>query len=299
MMNLATETPWQSGRLDERSGPRQILFGRMYEDVSIELEAFPTGGRVMCIASAGCTAISLARDHEVVAVDINPRQLAYAAGRIRGEPARAGSVERLMNRMRVLGPVAGWWPERVRTFLDLDDPREQLEYWNRWLDTRTFRLLLNGLLSRTLLRMAYGRRLLDVLPLKMGEVMRQRMIRCFARHSNRTNPYLHSLLLGQMPSQQPPDDPGNIRLVHADAARLLENEPPGSIHGFTLSNILDGADDGYGRRLYAALRRASAPGAVVVIRSFADRDAGSSVNIAERDRSMLWGSVLVTRVSDL
>ena len=46
--------------------------------MSIELDAFRPGGRILCIASAGCTAMKLAPDHEVVAVDINPIQLAYA-----------------------------------------------------------------------------------------------------------------------------------------------------------------------------------------------------------------------------
>jgi len=35
-------------------------------------------GRVFCIASAGATAFRLADQHEVVACDINPAQLAYA-----------------------------------------------------------------------------------------------------------------------------------------------------------------------------------------------------------------------------
>lgn len=298
-MNVAAETAWEHGRLDARAGPRQTLFGRMYEDVSIEIGAFSPRSRVMCIASAGCTAMSLSRYHDVVAVDINPRQLAYAEGRFRGEPASPGSVERIMNRMRSLGPVAGWWPSRVRAFLDLDDPRDQLEYWKRRLDTRRFRFLMDALFSRSLLRMAYGKRLLDILPRRMGRVLRRRMVRCFARHPNRTNPYLHSLLLGRMPSESPPDEARHIRLVHADAAGFLESEPPGSFHGFTLSNILDGADDGYRRRLVSAIRRAAAPEAIYVIRSFSEMDADSPMNRADQDRSMLWGSVLVGRVSDL
>lgn len=81
------------------------LLGRMYEDASIELDAFGPGGRVFCIASAGCTAMRLAPHHEVVAVNVNPA--------------------------RFFGPLAGWWPSHVRAFLKLDDPVEQLEYWRR------------------------------------------------------------------------------------------------------------------------------------------------------------------------
>ena len=32
------ETAWEKGRFDARIGPSQLLFGRMYEDASIELD---------------------------------------------------------------------------------------------------------------------------------------------------------------------------------------------------------------------------------------------------------------------
>ena len=73
----------------------------------------------------------------------------------------------------------------------------------------------------------------------------------------------------------------------------LESEPPASFDGFTLSNILDGTDDAYRQRLFAAVKRAATPDAITVIRSFGDADVGSPANRADEDRSMLWGSVLV------
>jgi hypothetical protein len=105
---------WERGRLDARSGPRQVLFGRMYEDAAIELSAFEPGSRVFCIASAGCTAMKLAPQHEVVAADINPVQLAYAQRRFDGEQGVRGRAERIMDFMRFFGPLAGWRPSRVR-----------------------------------------------------------------------------------------------------------------------------------------------------------------------------------------
>ena len=289
----AAVTVWRRGRLDARVGPREVLFGRMYEDATIELDALRPGGRVLCIASAGCTAMKLAPHHEVVAVDINPVQLAYAEGRLNGDPGLRGRVERLMDFARFFGPLAGWWPSRVRTFVELDDPADQIEYWRRRLNTRRFRGALDGLLSLTALRSVYASPLLEFLPKRLGSVMRGRMERSFSQYPNRDNPYLRSLLLGELSSEPPPPEAKNIRLVHADAAGFLENETPASFDGFTLSNILDGVDDAYRQRLFAAMKRAAAPGAVAVLRSFSDADASATDNRAGDDRSMLWGSVLV------
>ncbi|HET9753508.1 MAG TPA: hypothetical protein VFP52_11125, partial [Myxococcales bacterium] len=108
-----------------------------------------------------------------------------------------------------------------------------------------------------------------------------------------TNPYARALLLGELSDAPPPEQPGKIQLVHADAAAWLEEQPPGSLHGFTLSNILDGADDAYRRRLFAAVERAAAPGALRVLRSFAEPREELPSNRAAQDRSMLWGIVEV------
>jgi len=295
----AAVTVWERGRLDARVGPRQVLFGRMYEDAAIELDAFQPGGRVLCIASAGCTAMKLAPEHEVVAVDINPVQLAYAERRLNGDPGFRGRAERVMDVARFFAPIAGWWPSRVRTFAELDDPAEQMEYWQQQLNTWRFRAALDALFSVTALRSVYSSPLLDFLPKRLGAVMRGRMERCFARHPNRSNPYVRSLLLGELSSDPPPPEAKNVRLVHADAAGFLENEAPASFDGFTLSNILDGVDDAYRQRLLAAVKRAAAPGAVAMLRSFSDAHASSADNRAADDRAMLWGSVLVKPAAEL
>ncbi len=290
----AAATVWERGRFDARVGPSEVLFGRMYEDASIELDAFHPGSRIFCIASAGCTAMKLAPDHEVVAVDINPIQLAYANRRFEGDAGFRGKAERVMDFARFFGPLAGWWPSQVRAFLELDDPVEQIEYWQRELNTWRFRTAVDGLFSVTALRSVYAPRFLDFLPKRLGAVMRGRMERCFERHPNCKNPYARSLLLGELSSDPPPPEAKDIRLVHADAASFLENEPPGSFDGFTLSNILDGVEDAYRQRLFTAVKRAATPEAVTVLRSFGDASASSPANRAADDRAMLWGSVLVS-----
>jgi hypothetical protein len=285
------ETAWERGRFDGRRGPSKVLFGRMYEDASIELGAFRPGGRVFCIASAGCTAMKLAPRHEVVAVDINPAQLAYAERRFVGAGGICGAAERVMAFGRAFAPLVGWWPSRVRAFLDLDRTAEQVVFWRRHLDTRRFQAALDVFLSVTALRAVYASPFLDFLPRRLGTIMRGRMARCFARHANRTNPYARALLLGELSDEPPPPEARVSRLVHADAAAYLERAPAGSFDGFTLSNILDGADAAYGGRLFAAVKRAAAPGAVAVLRSFGEARVTLPTNHAAEDRAMLWGIV--------
>ena len=295
----AGATAWARGRFDARPGASKVLFGRMYEDASIELDAFPRGGRVFCIASAGCTAMKLAPRHEVVAVDINAEQLAYARGRFAGAPAVRGTAERVMAVGRAFAPLAGWRPARMRAFLHLEKPAEQMEYWKRYLDTRRFRAAFDALLSAAALRAVYASPFLGFLPRRLGSVLRGRMERCFARHPNRTNPYARALLLGELADDPAPPEAARIALVHADAAAWLEQQPARSFEGFTLSNILDGADAAYRARLLAAVRRAAAADAVVVLRSFAEPQGALPSNRAAEDRSILWGIVDVRPASAL
>jgi S-adenosylmethionine:diacylglycerol 3-amino-3-carboxypropyl transferase len=288
-------TAWEHGRFDARAGPQKLLFGRMHEDATIELAAFRPGGRVFCIASAGCTAMKLTADHEVVAVDTNPVQLAYVERRIHGGPIQRGSAERLLAFARALAPLLGSKRSRLRAFAELSDPAEQIAYWRRYFDTRRFRVALGILFSLPTLRLIYSASLLESLPAHFGTIIRRRMECCFARHSNRTNPYLHALLLGKSDDPLLPEENlsgrNRIELVCADAADYLERQPAGKFDGLTLSNILDGANTAYKRRLFAAVKHAAAPEAVVVLRSFREPLTASPTNRAAEDRAMIWGIV--------
>jgi S-adenosylmethionine:diacylglycerol 3-amino-3-carboxypropyl transferase len=294
-----TATPWERGRFDARRGARKVLFGRMYEDCAVELSAFAPGGRVFCIASAGDTAMALAGRHEVVAVDVNPVQLSYAADRLAGAPAVRGAAERVMDFGRAFAPVLGWTRGRVRKFLEMDEPAAQLAFFQRELDTRRFRAAFDALFSAAALGRVYASPLLAFLPRRFGAVLRGRMERCFAIHPNRDNPYARALFLGELPAAGAPAGAKSIRLECADAAAFLENEPAGGFTGFSLSNILDGATAAYRARLVSAVRRAGAPAAVAVLRSFAEPPLGAAANRAADDRSLLWGIVDVQPVARL
>jgi S-adenosylmethionine:diacylglycerol 3-amino-3-carboxypropyl transferase len=295
----ASATPWAQGRLDARAGQGQILFGRMYEDSAIEAAVFAAGARVFCIASAGCTAMALAGTREVVAVDINPVQLDYAARRIAGHAAIPGAAEQVMAAGRVLAPLLGWTASRLGAFLSFNDVAAQTGFWHRHLDTARFRGAMDGLFSLVSLRTAYSSALLECLPPRLGQVMRARMARCFSRHANAANPFASALLAGAMPPPAPRAAAVPIRLVHADAAEYLESEPKGGFDGFALSNILDGTSRAYADRLCAAVRRAAAPGAVRVLRSFREPTSSCNDNRAAADRSMLWGIVDVGAAATL
>jgi hypothetical protein len=89
-----------------------------------------------------------------------------------------------------------------------------------------------------------------------------------------------------------------IEFVCADAADFLESSRPSAFEGFALSNIGDGASAEYLRRLRNAVKRAAAPHAVVVSRSFAAPGPDTTANWAAQDRSLLWGVVAACPIAE-
>lgn len=289
--------PWHAGPF--KGAARGLLFGVMYEDPSLEINAFAPASRVFCIASAGCTARALsARGHEVTAVDINPQQILYSEARAAGAPMREGVAERFLSRARALFPIVGWSDAWLREFLSLRDPSEQLHYWHSKLNTKRYRAAVDTFLSASLLRLVYRNPFLTSLPRPFGPAIRARLERTWKNHSNDSNPYAWRLLLGETRSVPQPATHA-IRFACEDVATYLENCKPATFDAFSLSNIADGASPFYVRRLCRAVRRAATPGAVVVTRSFAEASTAVYKNFAARDRSMIWGSVHVVEARDL
>ena len=294
----AAATPWREGPF--RTRQPGLVFGTMYEDAGIELRAFAPQSRVFCIAAAGCTARALAAaGHSVTAVDINPQQIAYAQARAAGHPPQRGSVDRLMVRGRQLMTLCGWTRARLTEFLALSDTAEQLDYWDRCLDTRRWRMVLDTLLTPRLLGSRYAQAMLEALPRDFGRQMRERLRRGWGRHGNKDNPYAAALLLGAPPAEHGmPQLP--IQFACAEAAEYLESCLPNSFDAFTVSNITDGASPSYQRRLFAAIEGAAAAKAVVVTRTFAQQADSTSGGRVEDwtafDRSLLWDCVAVRRM---
>jgi Protein of unknown function (DUF3419) len=250
-------TPWGARRIG--LGGAHLLFGRMHEDAAVDEAVLAGARRVFAIASAGDTALHLARQgRRVTAVDVHPAQVAYVRARAAGHGTRHGSVDRLLAGARLAGRLAGWNQELLRRFLLLDDPQAQTRAFDQLLDTRRCRALLSAGLHPVVLRLGYAALFASGLPQPFAPRLRQRLRAGFATHPNHHNPYAWRLLLG-----------------------------------------VDGPDRAYRRQLAAAVRHAGRPGAPVVLRTFRDARNQDEARCALRDRALLWGGVIVAAAEDL
>jgi S-adenosylmethionine:diacylglycerol 3-amino-3-carboxypropyl transferase len=148
------------------------------------------------------------------------------------------------------------------------------------------------------LGLVYASPFVASLPRHFGAIVRAKFERTWANHANDSNPYAWRLFLGEAKWIAQPPTP-SIRFVCADAATFLDACEPASFDAFSLSNISDGAPSSYRQHLCRSIKRVAAPGAVVITRSFVDPATAINNNLAARDRSLLWGTVHVTRAGDL
>lgn len=286
-------SPWSAGGFRGLIGP-QLLFGAMYEDVTIERRVLAGCTRVFAIGASGDTALSLGSpERNVVAVDINPAQVAYLRDRLHGAARRSGAADRLLAAARRFAPLAGWTRRRVERFLALSDVVEQRRFFDALLNTRRFRGLLDAGLGPVALRRVYRPQLINFLPADFGAVLRARLRSGISTHPNSANPYARLLLAGQPPATHlPPARSVECRV--AEAIAFLEAQPAGTFDGFTLSNVMDGPDGRFRSRLAAAVAQAGAPDAPVVLRTLREPGDEAAGSWAARDRSLIWGAIIVT-----
>lgn len=293
----ATSTPWQFGRFDGSPGKSRLMFRRMFEDWSVELAAFRNRRRVACIASGGCTAITLANHgHEVTAIDINAAQIEHVKARLAGNRESDSDSERVLRVRRMLLRCLGVSRRTIDDFLSCSEADRQLELWNRIWSRRTA-VAARIAFHPAVLRMVYATRFVGMLPKRFDQVLARRLRRGLAIHPNRDNPFAWQMFDGMRPAHLDPmiSPTATIALVHADIVEFLNRQRPASFDAFSLSNILDGCTAPYRDVVVRAVRRAAAPGAVVILRTFGN-PASTEPNWRELDRSHLWGSVTVERV---
>jgi S-adenosylmethionine:diacylglycerol 3-amino-3-carboxypropyl transferase len=274
----------------------------MFEDPLIEVSAFEPASRVFCIASAGCTALELARrGWQVSAVDVNPSQIQYVGRRLAAGPIERGSADRVLAVTRWFARVLGMRLRDWEAFVQLDDPSAQLRYWNNRLERSALRSAARALFSQRVLRLAYASPFVRSLPADFADALWSRLRRGIGIHPNRTNPFAWRLFLGR----ECPQATGNSQvaplaeLICGEATDILTSGAAGRFDGFSLSNILDGAEPILAECLLRAVRHAAAPQAVVVLRSFAAPRRDAEANAAAADRTMIWGRVVIRRVEDL
>jgi S-adenosylmethionine:diacylglycerol 3-amino-3-carboxypropyl transferase len=284
-LHMRGETLWKFGS--------RLLFGQMYEDAEIERRAFPANSRVFAIASAGCTAFALARDHDVTAVDLNRAQIEYARRRAAGARVESGAIDWILRTQIRALIVAGWTPARLDRFLQFSDCEEQLAFWHARLNTPLFRGLAATKLACDSLAVRFLTRDPGFPVWNLGELLRRRLERGFARHANSENPYAQRMFRG---TPVPANTAGaaSIRFETADAVAFLESAPAGSFDAFALSNIADGATVTFRERLLRAVRHAASDHAIAVLRSLREPEDEAAAEFAARDRAMLWGSIQVT-----
>lgn len=287
-----------------------LLFGRMYEDSSIEASAFAAAqvaedAPVLCIASAGCTALALAaRGYAVTAIDRNPAQIAYLSERMAGAPPREGRIDRLLSlgrrRLRLLGANE----DSLREFLFLADPEAQISAWRQHAQAPLWHAVVDDMLISLWTRA--GVMPDSTLRDDIRKMLQQRFEIGLSRHANRENPYLWRLFIGCDPPiandanrAQPAIDFGSQLVVKvADVIAFLESAPARHFAALSLSNLEDvlSADDL--AQLHRAIAHAARPDAVVVRRSLSPTAIPSEAEWAARDRSFLWGRISVLRAGE-
>ncbi len=284
------------------ANPRQrLLHGWDWADPRIELDELAPASRVLVSAGAGEMVAALAAaGHTVTAIASNRQQLDYARRRLAGGAFEPGAAERLfdLGRGMIRAASPAWSRRRMRQFLQEGDPLRAAEQWKARLDNRSLASMLKtmlgpaGMLSALILR-----DFATPIPPHFDEAIRGRIARALRKHPPRDNPFAWRLLLGEeLPGHRlPAVEPAAVAWVDVPLLEHLERVDPGTYDAISMSNVTDGAEERWVRDLRKAAGRAVVPGGPVIARSFATTMDDDAAKRARRDRSMLWGSIVVRR----
>lgn len=150
------------------------------------------------------------------------------------------------------------------------------EQWNSW----RWRTALKIGLSRSALRLAYGKQFVDSLPEDFADVIRQSLAHTFLNFPAQDNGYLWQTFLGRYPANEnalpiylQPERWKEVKMYAekmnpetADAAEWLQLREARSINFFALSNILEVTSAGYAEKLAEAVGHAAQSGALICLR---------------------------------
>lgn len=275
-------------------------FGIVREDPQWEHAFFPREGTLLCIASAGDTALSLALsrpEQAVVVVDINPDQLALVERKRQalglgveeqkakfhvGESAEAldtgGAFEALFATFasfvhRFVFPlaeverameVARDEDKPLREVMDLDATLFSSPYW-----TVAFELAFSDSLLHAMFTTAATQHARDPYPVYFQALIE----RGLRRDDAATNPWLHHLFFGRyldVPECWPPLFRNRERetcpTLTSHAGTLLDAPDLAAVIGVSLSNIFDWMDAKEGETLISELGKRLPEGARLIIR---------------------------------
>lgn len=274
-------------------------FGIVREDPQWEHAFFPREGTLLCIASAGDTALSLALERptqRVEVVDINPRQLALVerkrAALALGDDERkrklnigpsrealdadgafealfatfSGFFERFVfDRGALEKAMEQARRERrpLRDVVDLDENIFRAPYW-----PVAFELAFSDPLLHAMFTSAATQHARDPYPVYFRGVVE----RGLRRDDAATNPWLHHLFFGHYLDVQacwPPlfvEESHSVGPLKTHLGTLSDVSDLSSVHGVSLSNIFDWMDAAAGEALLRDLGQRLPAGARLIIR---------------------------------
>ena len=235
----------------------------------------------------------------------------------------AGVTERFVAAVVAAVRLAVHPRERIARLLACRSLHEQRALYHAEWDSRRWRLLFRVLLNRAVFRRTYDpaffRHVENPSFARHFHALVGRGLTC---HPVASNYFVHHMLTGRMPVDEPDGAPPYLRagaVVAARADRLalvdggmtafLRTRPAGSIAGYALSNIGEWLDAPGLDALFGEVVRTARPGARVVFRDFVGRtdvpprfrdrvveDEARSEALSMRDRSLVQARIAACHV---